>query len=185
MNESKHHLVLGEMEDFLTGETIEDNHDERLRQGLARFLVGRKGYEKTDVTAKVPLVARAGDKKAMLKIDFCVRVRDKVVMVVKYGPGSLVTRVRPALAVSRLLKPYQIPLVVVSNGIDAELLDGATGRILGNDLSAIPEKKEIVDRFDNYNFKPIPENRTEMESRILYAYEVDDSCPCDGNVCRL
>jgi hypothetical protein len=185
MNEAKHHLVLGEMEDFLTGEMIEDNHDERLRQGLARFLVDRKGYEKADLTAKVPLVARAGDKKALLKIDFCVRIRDKVVMVVKYGPGSLVTRVRPALAVSRLLERYQIPLLVVSNGIDAELLDGASGKVLGNDLSAIPDKKEIVARFDGFVFNPIPENRAEMESRILYAYEIDDACPCDGNVCKL
>ena len=185
MNESKHHLVLGKMQDFLTGETIEDNHDERLRQGLAIFLVERKGYEKGEVSARIPLVARAGEKKALLKIDFCVRIRDKAVMVIKYGPGSLVTRGRSALAASRLLEPYQIPLVVISNGIDAELLDGSSGKSVGAGLSSIPERKEIENRFDSFEFKPVPEKRAEMESRILYAYEVDDSCPCDENICRL
>ena len=49
MTEKKHHLVLGEMTDYLTGKTVEDNHDERLRQKIARFLVERKGYGKKDV----------------------------------------------------------------------------------------------------------------------------------------
>jgi hypothetical protein len=185
MNELKHHLVLGEMEDFLTGETIEDNHDERLRQKIARFLVERKGFDKSDIAVRIELVAAAGDKKARLKIDFCVRLFDKAVLVVKYGPGSLVTRRRPALAASRILEPYQIPFVAVSNGIDAELVDGASGKIIGDSLESIPDKKELANRFDSLDFSPVEHKRAEMESRILYAYEVDDACPCDGNVCRL
>jgi hypothetical protein len=34
-------------------------------------------------------------------------------------------------------------------------------------------------------FAPISEQRAEMESRILYCYEVDDRCECDDDVCRL
>ena len=185
MGEIKHHLVLGELEDFLTGETIEDNHDERLRQKVARFLVEQKGYDKADILPRIELAAVAGDKKALLKVDFCVRLFDKAVLLVKYGPGSIVTRTRCAIAAARILEPYQIPFVVVTNGIDAEIVDGATGKSLGSDLSSIPDKKEMLERFDSFEFAPVASKKAEMESRVLYAYEVDDACPCDGNICKV
>jgi hypothetical protein len=34
-------------------------------------------------------------------------------------------------------------------------------------------------------FDSISRKRAEMESRILYAFEVDGCCPCDDSVCRL
>ena len=47
-----HHLILGELDDFLTGEPIKDTHDERYRQQLAQLLVNRKGYLKSDIEAQ-------------------------------------------------------------------------------------------------------------------------------------
>ena len=44
------------------------------------------------------------------------------------------------------------------------------------------ELNEIAGRFD---FKLIPAERAAMESRLLYCYEVDDSCPCDDDICKL
>ena len=185
MNNKKHHLVLGELKDFLTNKMIEDNHDERLRQKLARFLVIEKKYPKEDITRQNELIVSAGEKKAIVKVDFKVRIFEKTCLVVKYGPGSLVTRRRPALAASRLLEPYQIPFVVVTNGIDGEILDGTSGNIVGKSLHDIPSRPELAGRFNHLDFNLISAKRAEMESRILYAYEVDDACPCDDNICRL
>lgn len=185
MNSLKHHLVLGELKDFLTGNTIEDNHDERLRQKLARFLVEEKKYTKETITSHIKLRVSAGEKKANVKVDFKIRILDKTCVLVKYGPGSLVTRRRPSLAASRLIEPYQIPFVVVTNGIEAEILDGVSGKIIGKGLQAIPNRSEVTNQFDHLEFKPISAKRAELESRILYAYEVDDACPCDDNICRL
>ena len=106
-------------------------------------------------------------------------------MIVKYGPGSLVTRRRPGIAASRLVTPYQVPVVVVTNGEDAEIIDGATGRITGTGLDAIPLKHDLAKQISGYRFEPIPEDRAEMESRIVYAFEVDGACPCDDTVCKL
>ena len=185
MNKSKHHLVLGELKDFLTGQMIEDNHDERLRQKLAKFLVEEKKFDKENITSRVKLIARAGEKKAIVRVDFKVRIFQKTCLVVKYGPGSLVTRRRPSLAASRLVEPYQVPFVVVTNGIDAEILDGLSGKVIGKSLLDIPTRSELTARFDQLAFGEISEERAEWESRILYAYEVDDACPCDDNICRL
>jgi len=185
MNNLKHHLVLGELKDFLTGKIIEDNHDERLRQKLARFLVEEKGYEKENIISQIKVSVSAGEKKAMVRVDFKVRILEKTCVVVKYGPGSLVTRRRPSLAASRLIETYQIPFVVVTNGIEAEILGGVSGKIIGKSLPAIPSRSDVIDKFDHLEFKLISPKRVELESRILYAYEVDDACPCDDNICRL
>jgi len=185
MNTLKHHLVLGELKDFITGQIIEDSHDERLRQKLARFLVEKKEYAKEHIKSNIRLNVSAGDKKAIVRVDFKICIFERTCMVVKYGPGSLVTRRRPSLAASRLIEPYQIPVVVVTNGMDAEILDGPSGKIIGNGLADIPSRSDISHKFKRLVFDSISAKRAEMESRILYAYEVDDACPCDDTICRL
>ena len=180
-----HHLVLGELVDYITEETLTDTHDERYRQKLARFLVDEKHYLKSDITPRVDVFARAGEKCAKIPIDFQITQTNRVCMIIKYGPGSLVTRRRPALAASRLMTPYQIPVVVVTNGETAEILEGAGGKVVAIGLTAIPSRKELSEQVSSFPFEPITRHRAEMESRILYAYDVDDRCPCDETICRL
>ena len=180
-----HHLILGEQTDIITGETIIDTHDERYRQKIARLLIKLKGYQKNDIKPRQDLLVQAGENRAVIKIDFLINLDDKVCMIVKFGPGSIVTRRRPLLAASRILAPYQIPIAVVTNGEDAEVLEGASGRVISRGLDTIPNKKQLMKIADADLFAQIPAVRAEMESRILYCYEVDGSCPCDENVCIL
>jgi hypothetical protein len=106
-------------------------------------------------------------------------------MIVRYGPGSLVTRHRPSIAASRLLTPYQIPVVVVTNGEDADILDGKTGQVIAHGLQSIPSRQALSTQIRNQKLQLITDESIEREQRILYAYDVDDSCPCDDTVCRL
>jgi len=179
-----HHLILGELTDTLTGETLADTHDERYRQKLARLLIEKKGYRPSDIHPRQPLVARAGSHQAMITIDFVVRLQDRFSMIVKYGPGSIVTRHRSALAASRLLAPYQIPVVVATNGEDADVLDGFTGRVIDHGLEAMPDRKRLLRIIATAAFEPIPPHRAQMESRLFYAYEVNGAGPCDETICR-
>ena len=180
-----HHLILGEKIDFITGEVLKDTHDERYRQKIARLLVNQKGYAKTDIEPRKALVVQADDKRAVLKVDFIIRLAQQVSMVIKYGPGSLVTRRRSVLAVSRLIASYQVPMAVVTNGQDAEIISGRTGEVIATGLDAIPAKQDLKRLMGESNFKPISQHQAEMESRILYCYEVDDSCECDEDICKL
>ena len=180
-----HHLVLGELTDFLTHETLPDTHDERYRQNIARLLIQNKGYLKTEVRPRVDLVVRVEGKRARVKIDFFIVLSKKIDMLIRYAPGSLVTRHRPALAASRLVAPYQVPVVVVTNGEGADILDGQTARIMASGMESIPSRSELVHRIDGVAYAPITEHRARMESRIFYAFEIDGSCPCDDSICRL
>jgi hypothetical protein len=130
-------------------------------------------------------MVRADDRKALVPVDFLVRLNNRISMVIKYGPGSLVTRHRPSLAASRLLTPYQIPAVVVTNGVDADILDGESGSVVSSGLDNIPSRTRLLEWAANSPFTEISAKRAELESRIVYCYEVDGSCPCDDTVCRL
>ncbi len=170
------HLILGELVDFITGETIEDTHDERYRQKLARLLVEKKGYNKNEIKSRLELPVSAGANKAVVKIDFLVTLSDKICMIIKYSPGSLVTRHRPVLAASRLVVPYQIPIAVITNGEDADVLDGYTNDVISSGVESIPDRQQLAKRVADIQFEHISSRRAEMESRIIYALEIDGSC---------
>jgi hypothetical protein len=179
-----HHLILGQLTDFITGRTIDDTHDERYRQKIARLLVAQKGFAREQLRPNHLLTVKAAAKAACVPITYIIVDGDgHMVMLVHYGPGSLVTRHRPALAMSRLAAPYQIPVVVVTNGEAADVLDGDTGRLLGNGWEAIPGSEQLTRRLAGYRWESLPARRIEMEARIVMAYEVDDRCPCDSTVC--
>ncbi len=180
-----HHLILGELVDVVTGHMLPDTHDERYRQKLARLLINAGGYPRKDIQSRCSLLIKAGTNCARVKVDLAVTIDDRICMIIKYGPGSLVTRHRPALAASRLLAPYQIPVVVVTNGEDADILDGYTGQVIGSGLENIPNRTALASRCADIQFSPIAEARAEIESRIVYAYEVDGACPCDDSICRI
>ena len=60
-----HHLILGELVDFISGEILVDTHDERHRQKLARLLVNQKGFLKKEIRPRLDLLVSAGKKSAI------------------------------------------------------------------------------------------------------------------------
>ncbi len=182
---NRHHLVLGELRDYLSGETLPDTHDERYRQKLARLLVEQKGYAKQEIEPRRPLVLVAGEERRSITVDLVVRLSGKACMIVQYGPGSLVSRHRPALSVSRLVESYQVPVVVVSNGEDADVLLGDTGRKIGQRLTGIPDRGVLAALVAERGFAPIPTERIATESRIALAFELECGCPGEEDSCEV
>jgi len=180
-----HHLILGQLKDVITGHMITDTHDERYRQQIARLLIEQKGYQKEDLRAQLPLLIKVDGKCARVPVAFVVTIDRYEAMIIHYGPGSLVTRRRPALAMGRLVAAHQVPVVVVTNGEDAEILYGATGKIAFRGLDGIPHKDEIRANGAYQNRKKIPSQRSQGEARIVMAFEVNDRCPCDDTACLL
>ena len=186
METNPHHLVMGELTDFLTGQTLADTHDERFRQKIARHLVEGCGYEKDQIESGRKITIHAGAKTGLLKMDFLVRVGEKIAMMIRYAPGSLVTRRLPNLALSRIVFPYQIPVVVTCNGEDAEVINGVTGKVIGQGFDAIPDKTAMTAQIlPSASFPEISETLRDKASRIAYACEVDGACPCDTDICSL
>ena len=175
---SSHHLVYGSLRDYLTGEELTDTDDERNRQQLARMMVEEKGYAKEDLEPRRFIETFFSAQFIRSTIELTVSLEGKRFMIIRYAPGSLVTRERPAIAVARVLeKEYQIPLAVVTNGRDAELLDTATGQVLATGMEAIPDYRQALELLPTLVFRERMEGKKrERELRILNAFDVEICC---------
>ena len=180
-----HHYIYGTCTDFITGETIVDTDDERCRQELARFLVEEKGYARNDLEPRLSIETLYSGQFVASTIDITARVAGKRFMILRFAPGSIVTRERSAIAAARVLEPaYQIPLAVVTNGREAEVLDTYTGKIIREGLDNIPDKREAVGLVRSLRFEPFDdEEKKDRERRILNAYDVEVCCA--GGPCAL
>lgn len=180
-----HKRILGKTTDFITGREITDSDDERYRQKLARLLVEKKGYSKEDIEVRRKLEMVIEDKKVFSMIDFVVRINNRSFMVIKYGPGSLVTRERPALAAARIVEQYQIPVTVVTNGEDAEILDTVSGKVISTGIDSIPSRNAVLEQLQNSKLQHLSARQLETEKRILSAYDYLEHSPeCDDDWCE-
>lgn len=175
---SGHHIVYGTLLDYLTGEELPDTDDERYRQQLARLLVEEKGYAKYELQPRLTIETRFNSQFVRSVIELTVQIDDRQALILRYGPGSLVTRERPAIAAARILNPdYRVPLAVVTNLRDAELLETKTGKVLATGMEGIPDREELVAMMTDLEIEPYAdEAKREKEARILNAFDVEVCC---------
>lgn len=173
-----HHLVYGTLNDYLTGEELVDTDDERIRQRLSRMMVDELGYHRQELQPRLFIETLFTRHFVRSIIDLTVSIEGRQFMIIRYGPGSLVSRERSALAAARILNDsYQIPLAVVTNGSDALLLDTTTGQTIGDGMSAIPSRKAAIAMLTNLVFLPLQDNDKRLrEKRILNAFDLERCC---------
>ncbi len=180
-----HHIIYGTLKDYLTGEDLPDTDDERFRQDLERMMVEEKGFAREDLEPRLTIETTFNKIFVRSIIDLTVSVAGKRLYVLRYGPGSLVTREKSALAAARVLDPeYCIPLAVVTNGRDAELLETATGKVLATGLEAIPNREQAEGMINEYSCRPpVDEAVRERTLRVLNAFDLEVCCR--GDSCSL
>ncbi|MBC8208163.1 MAG: type I restriction enzyme HsdR N-terminal domain-containing protein [Desulfobulbaceae bacterium] len=173
-----HHMVYGTLTDYLTGEELTDTDDERIRQELARMMVEDKGWNREELTPRRFIETLFSSQFVRSTIELCASLDDRTVLVIRYGPGSMVSRERSAIAAARVLETdYRIPLAVVTNGQDAELLDTNSGTVLKTGMKAIPTRQEALALLPDLVFaEPPKDKRREGEMRILNAFDVEICC---------
>jgi len=173
-----HHLIYGTLKDYLTGEELTDTDDERIRQSLSKLMVEKKGYNRKDLQARNRIESLFNRCFVTSTIELTVSCNDRQFLIIRYGPGSLVSRERSAIAAARLLNPaYRIPLAIVTNGQDAELLNTKTGKIIGYGLESIPDCNSAADLIDQLEFlPPVEKKQREQELRILNVFDVERCC---------
>lgn len=178
MRQTGHHLVYGSLIDYLTGEELPDTDDERFRQQLARLLVEEKGFAKEELEPRLTIETLFGTTFVRSVIDLTVSVGSQRCFVLRYGPGSLVTREKPALAAARLIDPSCcLPLAVVTNGQDAELLETRSGKVLAVGMTAIPSRARAEELLKEYPPRPpLTGAERERNLRVLNAFDLEVCC---------
>lgn len=181
MRQTGHHLVYGTLTDYLTGEELPDTDDERFRQRLARLLVEEKGFAKAELAPRLTIETLFNSIFVSSIIDLTVSVSSQPCFVLRYGPGSLVTREKPALAAARVLNErFCIPLAVVTNGQDAELLETKSGTVLAVGMTAIPSRAQAEELLKEHPPRPpLTGAERERNLRVLNAFDLEICCRGD------
>jgi hypothetical protein len=97
-------------------------------------------------------------------------------MVIQCSSGSLEAWERYVTAFARVVKDYQIPYAVVTDGDKARIIDVLTGTLIGESLGQLLNREEALNKMKDFKKVPYPINRLEKEKRIVYAFE-SIKCP--------
>jgi hypothetical protein len=180
---SGHHIVYGELQDFLTGALLPDTDDERIRQELARLLVEQLGYGKDELEPRLTIDTCYNGNQVQTLIELTARINGRRLFILRYGPGSLVTRETAAIAAARILDPaYRIPLAIVTNGRDAELIETAGGKVMATGMGCIPGRQRAEALVRECRFEPFDDaGRRDKALRILNVF--DREVCCAGSSC--
>ena len=175
--------------DFITGQKVVDTTDERVRQVIERFLIKEKGYLKDDIEIDRGFDIVIDEKINRAKVDLVISVdavrnlflngvEGKRFMLIKCSRGSLSSWEREVLSCARIFDVYVIPLAVITDGEDAEILDTVTGKVSSCGLGEIPSRHDAVEAIKRIEFKGLSEDKREKEKRVFLAFESIKSEEC-------
>lgn len=147
-------------------------HDARL---IIWELLVEKGYLPDEVEVDREFAISAGGRKEKSAVDYIIKLKGRRYMSIKCSM-ALVSRERHVLAFSRVVDSCQIPYSVITDGVDARLMDTATGKVLAEGLEAIPPREQAIADVEEVEFREFPPSKKERETMILQAFDCT-GCP--------
>ncbi len=159
--------------DYITGKTIRNIGAEASRQACEKFLVEKKGYDKTDIKVDEQIIVQFKGEDYISAIDLIVCCNDKALIAITCVAGSIGSYEREILAGARLVYDYQIPFAVSTDARSAVIMDTLTGKTIGQNLDVIPSKDKAKTLLDTIDFAPLDENRKEREMIIYRSFNLE------------
>jgi hypothetical protein len=92
-------------------------------------------------------------------------------MVMQCNSSSVEAWERYVTSFARVIKDYQIPYAVATDGENARIIDVYAGKLIGKSLSELFNQQEALEKIKDFKKIPCPANRLEREKRIVYAFE--------------
>ena len=146
-----------------------------VRLDIEKFLLEKKGYSESEIEKNREFEVLIGNEQCKSGTDIIISIDGKRLILIKCSVGALVSRERQAVACARVFESYQIPFAIVTDAIDAIVLDTLTGNVAGEGLAKIPSRNELLELTGKIEFKKLSPERAEKEKRILLAF---DSIKC-------
>ena len=141
------------------------------RKTIEFLLLEKKGYTPEEVEKQVVFSVTLGSETVHSSVDFLVTLDGTKAMAIKCSAGSLSSRERQAVAAARLLGVSPVLIAVVADPVNAEVLETATGKVIGEGFGAIPVKDELRRMLSRMKIQPLTAERIEKEKRILLAFD--------------
>ncbi len=176
----------GTLRDYLSGEELDETTYEEFRQVLAKILVEEHGYPKESLKAKIDLCFNIDGAEMCRMIDLVVSdTAGFPILLVMFCAGDVGSYEREAVCAGKLFQGGPVPYVVITDSMDAFLLDAISGKTLAHGMRSIPGYKDLLNMVADYKREPLPaERRTKIE-RIFYTYTGFLQGTCCSESCSL
>jgi hypothetical protein len=146
------------------------------RKMIGYLLSEKKGYSPDDVRKGLAFEVTLGTETVWSSVDFIVSLEGRMGMIIKCAAGSLDSRERQAVAAARVIASPPLPVAVVADPVTAEVLNVATGKVIGEGFGAIPTKEQLRGIVAEKTMQPLDGKRLEKEKRILLAFDAIKCC---------
>ncbi len=161
----------GTLRDYLSGDEIDETTFEEFRQLLARLLVEEKGYPKEQLKAKVPLTYCVDGEDFERPLDYVVYdEKDKPIFVIIFCAGDVGTFERETVCAGRLVDGGPVPFALVTDTMNASLLDVRTGELVARSMAAVPSWDDLLAMVEKAEIKPLTDKQREMQTRVFHTY---------------
>jgi hypothetical protein len=142
-----------------------------IKQKVFEFLIKEKQFKPEEIETDPEFRITLSDSEITVHIDFVVNLSSASFILILCRPTAIESWERYIISSAKVIKDYQIPYVVVTDGEDARIIDVLTGRLTGKSLSELFNREEALNKIKDFKKIPCPANRLEKEKRIVYAFE--------------
>ena len=161
----------GTLRDYLTGEEIDETTFEEFRQLLARLLVEEMGYPKERIKAKVGLKYTVEGEVFERPLDYVVYdEQGKPIFVILFCAGDVGSFDRETVCAGRLIEGGPVPYALITDTMDASLLDVKTGDAVAHGMKAVPSWDKLNEMVAASDMKPLTEEQREKQTRVFHTY---------------
>ena len=161
----------GTLRDYLSGDEIDETTFEEFRQLLARLLVEEKGYPRDRLKAKVPLKYRVDGEEFARPIDYVLYdEQGKPIFIIIFCAGNVATFERETVCAARLIEGGPVPYALVTDTMDATLLDVKTGDTVARSMAAVPDYDKLLAMVDKADMQPLTDEQREKQTRVFHTY---------------
>ena len=157
-------------EKILEEEFIDRMHLSGIKMKVLEMLTKEKMFDPADIEIDPEFRLTLGDSEFVASIDFIVNCHSVSFMVMRCAT-AIESWERYIVSFARVIKDYQIPYAVVTDGDKARIIDVLKGTLAGESINRIFNKEEVLEKIKDFKKVPCPSNRLEREKRIVYAFE--------------
>jgi hypothetical protein len=146
-----------------------------IKQKVFEFLIKEKQFKPEEIETDPEFRITLSDSEITVHIDLVVNISSASFILILCRPTAIESWERYIISSAKVIKDYQIPYTVVTDGENARIIDVLTGRLIGKSLSELFKREEALNKMKDFKKIPCPDNRLEKEKRIVYAF---DSIKC-------
>jgi len=149
-----------------------------IKQKVFEFLIKEKQFKPEEIETDPEFRITLSDSEITVHTDFVVNLSSASFILILCRATAIESWERYIISFAKVIKDYQIPYAVVTDGENAQIIDIPAGRLIGKSLSELFNRQEVLNKMKDFKKIPCPANRLEKEKRILYAFE-GIKCPTE------